>query len=154
GAEGRTIAWSSRRADATTGRVVIDDFKGGVGDRGGFGYDANGSPDLCGFGYAEVTSDRDRPALLLFGSSGSMNVTVNEETVYTYRNFAGRPYSPDADLVRCNLKKGINRILVQTRQGIASWSFSVQVSDASTSVSLAAGAQTVDLEALRAFAMK
>src|SRR5262249_42931704 len=54
GAEGRTIVWAPRTADAKTGRLMLDDFKGGAGDRGGFGYDTNGSPNLCAFGYAEV----------------------------------------------------------------------------------------------------
>ena len=79
GVEGRTIAWNSRNGDPTTGRVVLDDFKGGVGDRGGFGYDTNGSPDLSSFGYSEIPSDTDREALFLIGSSGSLIVTLNEQ---------------------------------------------------------------------------
>ena len=44
--------------DPVTGRVMIEDFNGGVGDKGGFGYDTNGTPDLCSFGYVEIESDR------------------------------------------------------------------------------------------------
>ncbi|MFO0951570.1 MAG: c-type cytochrome [Isosphaeraceae bacterium] len=131
---------------------MIEDFKGGAGDRGGFGYDTNGSPDLCAFGYAEIESDRPRPALLLVGSSGSVTMTLNEKVVHSYRNFAGRAYAPDADLVPVTLEKGKNRLLVQLRQGIGAWSFSVQVSDADSVVVEGRG-RKVDPETLRAFAM-
>ncbi|MBX6316724.1 MAG: c-type cytochrome, partial [Isosphaeraceae bacterium] len=126
---------------------------GGAGDRGGFGYDTNGSPDLSAFGYAEVVSDRERPAMLLIGSSGSLIVTLNEKIVFHYNNFAGRPYAPDSDLVRVALRRGTNRILVQSRQGIGTWAFSVQVSDPSTSL-FATRPGPTDLEALRAFALE
>jgi putative heme-binding domain-containing protein len=152
GVEGRTIAWQARTAEVSTGRVVLDDFKGGAGDRGGFGYDVNGSPDLAAFAYTEVTSDRDRPALLLVGSSGSIVVTVNNRPVLNYSNFAGRAFSSDSDIARISLKKGKNRILVQARQGIGTWCFGLQISEAS-SASLAAGAGSANLEGLRAFAL-
>ena len=151
GVEGRTIAWEARPADPT-GRVVIDDFKGGAGDKGGFGYDVNGSPDLAAFAYTELTADRDRPALLLIGSSGSIFITVNNQPVWNYGNFAGRAFSIDSDLVRVSLKKGRNRILVRTRQGIGPWCFGLQVSE-SSSASLAAGAGSAGVEGLRAFAL-
>ena len=129
GAGGRTVAWTPRRGDPSTGRVAIDDLKGGAGDRGGFGYEANGSPDLVAFAYAEVVADRDRAALLLVGSSGTITVTVNGSRAFHSGNDSGRPYSPDADLCRFALKKGVNRIVVRARQGIGAWSFSLQVSD-------------------------
>ena len=151
GVEGRPIAWQARRADPT-GRVVIDDFKEGGGDKGGFGYDPNGSPDLAAFAYTEVTSDRDRPALLLAGSSGSIAITVNNQPALNYSNLAGRPFSGDSDLVRVSLKKGRNRILVRTRQGIGAWCFGLQVSEASAA-SIAAGAGSAGVEGLRAFAL-
>ncbi len=94
GAEGHSIAWAARKADPATGRVVLDDFKGGAGDRGGFGYDTNGTPDLNAFGYAEVVSDRDRPALMLVGSSGTIRVTVNETMVHNDTHLAGRACRP------------------------------------------------------------
>lgn len=153
GALGRTITWAARKADPATGRVVLDDFKGGAGDRGGFGYDTNGSPDLCAFGYTEIASEQDRPALLLVGSSGSVTITVNEQTVHSYRNFAGRPYSADSDLVRVDLKKGKNRVLVVSRQGIGTWSFGVQVSEPSANL-LASRAATAPADKLRTFALR
>ncbi len=153
GAEGRPLKWSTRKAEATTGRVVVDDFKGGAGDRGGFGYDLNGSPDLCAFGYTEIASDRDREALMLVGSSGSVAVTINERQVFGYDNFAGRGYRPDSDLVRIALKAGKNRILVKSRQGVGVWSFGLQISESSTVVS-AQPAGPIGAESLRAFALK
>src|SRR5262249_13708584 len=140
--------------DSATGRVVLDDFKGGAGDRGGFGYDTNGSPDLNAFGFAEIDSDRDRTALLLVGSSGTIVVTLNEKAVLQYHNFAGRAYAPDSHLVRVDLKKGKNRLLLSTRQGIGVWSFSVQVSEPLDSRFAAiAKPKGVTPEKLRAFAL-
>lgn len=151
GAEGRTIAWSSRRGDPNSGRVILDDFKGGAGDRGGFGYDTNGTPNLCAFGYAEFESDVERSALMLVGSSGTVAVKLNGKGVLSYQNTAGRPYAPDADLVRVKLLKGRNRILVTSRQGIGVWSFGVQISEPS-SYRMAAKPDAISLDALRDFA--
>ncbi len=127
GAEGRVIRWQSRDADPKTGRVDLSDLKGGAGDRGGFGYDANGSPDLCAFGYAEIHADRPGPALVLVGSSGSLTLTLNEKPVYQYQNFAGRGYAPATDTIRVELAQGINRILAVCREGIGTWSFGIEV---------------------------
>ena len=96
----------ARPADPATGRVDLSDFKQGAGDRGGFGYDDNGSPDLGAFAYTEVEADRAGPALFLIGSSGTLIVTVNEQPVYQYNNSAGRAYAPGTDLVRFELAKG------------------------------------------------
>ncbi len=127
GAGGQSIGWTSRLADSTTGRVDLEDLKRGSGDRGGFGYDTTGSPDLCAFGYAELDSDSERPTLMLLGSSGTLIVTVNEKVVYDYTNPAGRAYAVDTDLVKFPLPKGRNRILVISRQGIGRWGFGVQL---------------------------
>jgi putative heme-binding domain-containing protein len=127
GALGRSIAWDRRQADPTTGRIVLDDLKRGAGDRGGFGYDNNGSPDLCAIAFTEIQTDRAGPGLLLLGSSGTMIVTVNEKIVYQYTNVAGRGYAPDADTARIELNKGKNRILVVSRQGIGTWAFGLKL---------------------------
>jgi len=128
GADGRSVVWASRRADPSSGRVDLNDFKKTAGDGGNFGYDRDASPDLCAFGYAEVEAGRDERALMLLGSSGTMIVTVNEKLVYQYTSIAGRAYSPDSDTVRFNLTRGRNRILVVSRQGIGPWCFGVQLS--------------------------
>jgi putative heme-binding domain-containing protein len=155
GAEGRQIRWEPHTADPAAGRVLLDSFKRGAGDRGGFGYDQNGSPDLCAFGYAEVQSDRDAPGLMLLGSSGTMIVTVNELPVYQFSDFAGRAYVPDADLVRINLVKGRNRILVLSRQGIGAWCFGIQIAFLAPSLNTASRlAVHSNLDDLRQFAME
>jgi putative heme-binding domain-containing protein len=152
GVEGRPIKWQATRGEPTTGRVVLEPFKGGSGDKGGFGYDTNGTPDLCTFGYSEITSDAERTALVLFGSSGSLTVTLNEQVVYNVNLFAGRGYAPDTDGIRVVLKPGKNRLLVKSRQGIGTWCFSVRVSDPATPL-LAAGPVKTDVNVLRTFAL-
>lgn len=153
GVEGRSIRWADRPADPRTGRVILNDFKEGSGDRGGFGYDTNGSPDLAAFGYVELESEQDREAMLLVGSSGSLILTLNEEVVHTYNNFAGRGYAPDSDLIRVKLKKGTNRLLIRSRQGIGVWSFGVQVSEPSE-VTIAGRARSWTVEELRQYALR
>ena len=127
GALGRSIVWSTRQADPATGRVDLSDLKNGAGDRGGFGYDAGGSPDLGAFAYTEVEADRAGPAILLIGSSGTLIVTVNEQPVYQYTNSAGRGYALGSDVARFDLARGRNRILVVCRQGIGPWRFGLQI---------------------------
>jgi len=151
GAGEQPIAWTPAEADPATGRVVLDDLKAGAGDRGGFGYDTNGSPDLAAFGFAEISAEQDRPALLLIGSSGGLLVTLNERVVLNYSNFAGRAYAADSDLVPVRLKAGKNRLLVKSRQGIGAWSFGVQVSEPSAGA-LAARPPGFDPELYRGFA--
>ena len=151
GAEGRALRWQARRADAA-GRVSIDDFKGGNGDKGGFGYDASGSPDLAAYAYAEVESDRDREALVLLGSSGTVNLDLNGKPTYGKSYYSGRPYRPDSDRFRVSLKKGTNRVVVRVRQGIGTWSFGAQVAeDGETLFATKAGATTI--EDLRMYAL-
>jgi putative heme-binding domain-containing protein len=151
GVEGRPIQWQPLRGEPGNGRVVLEPFKGGAGDKGGFGYDTNGSPDLCAFGYAEIPSKTERPALLFFGSSGSMLVTLNERVVYNTHFGAGRKYAPKSDAVRVVLKPGQNRLLVMSRQGIGTWSFSIQASDPAERL-LAAAPAKPDLNTFREFA--
>ena len=127
GAAGRSVSWTTRKADPSTGRVDLDDLKRGAGEEGSSGYDSSGSPDLCAFAYAEVDSDREGPGLMLLGSSGTLIVTVNEQVVADDAEPAGRAYAPDAELVRFRLARGRNRILVLSRQGIGRWAFGVQV---------------------------
>ncbi|HWE35733.1 MAG TPA: HEAT repeat domain-containing protein, partial [Isosphaeraceae bacterium] len=152
GVEGRPIRWSEMAADARTGRIDLDAFKAGRGDVGGFGYDTNGSPDLAAFAYAEIPSETDRDAMLLLGSSGSILVSLNEAIVHKGGNAGGRAYMPDSDLVGVKLAKGTNRLLVCSRQGIGTWSFSVQVSEPSEPI-LATAPRPTGLDGLRAFAL-
>jgi putative heme-binding domain-containing protein len=137
GADGRPIGWSARQADPNSGRVDLDDLKRAPGHRGFAEYDAASSANLCAFAYAEVDSDRDGPALMLVGSSGTLIVTVNERIVSEFSSLGGRAYAPDSDRVRFHLARGRNRILVVSRQGVGRWGFGIQVARSS----LGAGAE-------------
>ena len=152
GALGRSVSWTSRKADPATGRLDLNDFKNGAGDRGGFGYDGNGSPDLGAFAYTEVEADRAGPALMLLGSSGSLLVTVNETPVYLYDNFAGRGYTAGTDLAELELAKGTNRILVVCRQGTGPWCFGLQIARVAPRTRFP-GSASASLEDLRGFAL-
>ncbi len=152
GVEGRVVSWKNRRAEPTTGRLVIDDLKDGVGDKGGFGYDPTNSPDLAAFAFAEIKSDRDRPALLLVGSSGSIAITVNDQPVLNEATASGRVYAIDSETVRIRLKKGVNRFLVRTRQGIGLWSFGLMISEPG-STTLVSQTPSIVAEGLRTFAL-
>jgi putative heme-binding domain-containing protein len=89
---------------------------------------------------------------MLIGSSGTLMIVLNETAVaYNYQNAAGRPYGHDSDHVSLPLKKGKNRLLVVTRQGIGSWSFSVQIAEP-TEFAIAARSPATSIEAHRAFA--
>ncbi len=131
GALGRVIAWTERQGETATGRVVIDDLKSHAGGRADSGFDQRVSADLAAVGVANLGSDEDRSALLLAGSSGTITITVNGSVVLHTDSNAGRVYAPSSDTARITLRKGSNRIMVQSRQGIGAWSFSVQVSDRS-----------------------
>ncbi len=152
GVEGRPVHWGEMAGDAKTGRVDLDAFKAGRGDFGGFGYDTNGSPDLAAFAYAEISSQGDRDAMLLVGSSGTVLVSLNEAIVHNGGNAGGRAYMSDSDLVRVKLVNGTNRLLLCSRQGIGAWSFSVQVSEPSEPI-LAATTRPAGREGLRTFAL-
>ena len=149
GAEGRVVAWTDRRGDPANGRVVLDDLKA---DAGGFGYDGRNSPQVSAFAYAELVSVRARTALLLAGSSGSIQVIVNDKPVLNVQDYAGRPYAPGSDLARISLVKGINRILIRSHQGLGTWSFGLQVSE-DDGVAIAPTPETSGIEALRAYAL-
>ena len=63
----------------------------------------------------------------MVGSSGALMVTVNETTVYQFDGVPARAYAPGSEVVRCNLVKGRNRVLVFSRQGAEKWSYGIQI---------------------------
>jgi putative heme-binding domain-containing protein len=136
GAEGKAIGWKVLRSDPNTGRVDLDDLKRASGVREGLGYETTDSADLSAFGFAEVDSDAEGPALMLLGSSGALLVTVNEKLVFESTSRAGREYAADTELVRFPMARGRNRILVVSRQGIGRWGFGVQFARSPLATSL------------------
>ena len=144
------MAWRTRSSEPGSGRINLDEMQAAETTQENFGFDATTSPGLMTFASTDFVSDRDRSALMLVGSSGGIVVQVNDRTVLDQTAIAARPYAPDSDLVRVSLKKGNNRIMVRTRQGVGSWCFGVQISDPS-SLTIASGSPGV--EGLRAFAL-
>ena len=70
-------------------------------------------------------------------------------------NSAGRAYVPDGDLVRFNVIKGRNRILVVSRQGIGAWCFGFQIASLPSSAGVASQPMAPrSLDELRRFAME
>ncbi len=130
GAHGRPISWRNSRADPRTGRVNLDELLDGAGGAAPPVGELNDPSGLCTFAYAELDSDREGPALLLLGSTGPLAVTVNERLVPIDNGQDTRTYAPDANLVRIQLARGRNRILVQSRHASGRWSFGVQIARA------------------------
>jgi HEAT repeat protein/glucose/arabinose dehydrogenase len=127
GVAGRIITWIGRTGDVRSGRVDLDD-RGRADGVADLPSTADGeAAGLGAFGYAEVNVERAGPALLMCGSSGPLMVTLNETTVHEFGGVEGRAYAPDSEVVRANLLKGRNRILVFSRQVPGKWSYSVQV---------------------------
>ena len=152
GAGGRAVAWQGRPADPATGRLALDALAGAEGDRARAGFEAASPADLSAFAYAEVASDRDRPALLLVESAGSIAIAVNDQAAAPRSAGEGTGSTGDPAVVRVALKKGANRVLVWSRQGVAGWSFALQVSEPSD-LPLAGLPGSVGLEGLRSFAL-
>ena len=125
-AAGREATWLVRKTEPGS-PLVLDDFKNDQGKPGDFGFAAGESPDLGVFAAAQVESDRDRDALLLAGSSGSILIAVNQTLVHQFIEPAGRVFEPGSDLARIKLKKGTNAVVVLSRQGSGPWRFSVAI---------------------------
>jgi HEAT repeat protein/glucose/arabinose dehydrogenase len=133
GAGPTRVSWIDRRAaDATSGRIDLDDFIQAAATADATGNFAGNAGGLVAFAYAEVNVDRACPALLLGNSSGAMVVTLNERTVYPSTSAADHQPAPAQQVVRCSLLKGRNRILVHCQQGVGPWFYSIQVAPLAT----------------------
>ncbi len=152
GAEGQAVSWQARPADPSTGRLALESLGGSQGNRARGGFEAAIPADLSAFAYAEVASDRDRPALLLVESAGSIAVAVNDRAAAPRSAGEGTGAIGDPAVVRVALRKGSNRILVWSRQGVAGWSFALRVSGPSP-LPPAGLPGSVGLEGLRSFAL-
>ena len=144
GVDGQPVAWQSRRGDAVTGVVSLDDLA-----QSATGPDAR---PLTAFAVAEVPSDRDRAALLTIDATGPTLVTLGDRVL---ANFATGPTS---ETVRVDLKSGLNRLLFRTRQSSPTWSIRVALADLMTQTaagsSLAARPVSIPRAGLRTFALK
>jgi putative heme-binding domain-containing protein len=153
GADGRGIRWVPRAADPSTGRISLDDLLDGTTGPSGHGYESGSSPDLLACGYVETVATVDRSAWMRVGSSGTITIDVNGQTVFHGDHSAGRAYAPDSDTVPIALQKGRNRILVRSRQGIGRWSFSVQISQPRDDEPLPPASRPSTRQELLAFAL-
>ncbi len=124
GSLGTLVSWMDHRGDTRSGRVDLARLT-----QAGSPAEADAAAaGLGAFGYAEVNVDRDCTVLLDCTSSGPLVVNVNEKTVYPVTAAgADHPASAAQDIVRCNLVKGRNRIVVVSRQGAGPWFFAIGV---------------------------
>ncbi len=74
-----------------------------------------------------IHSNSPQPALLKLGSDDGIKVWLNGEELYS--NDVLRGASPDQDQVRCNLSKGINRLMMKISQGSGEWGFYARFTD-------------------------
>ena len=146
GADGKPVTWRPRLADPKTGTMNLDDIVTSS--------PTSGSPasaeGLTAFAVAEVTSDRDRPAILVIDASGPVVVVVDERPLANF--VAGAA----GETLRVDLRSGVNRILLRTRQALSPWSARVQLSEPDPAGTPGPIARVVPIqrEGLRAFAQK
>jgi putative heme-binding domain-containing protein len=134
------VRWTSKKADAKTGKVNLLPL-----------YTPNN--DVSAYGYAEFTSDADRESLLLVGSDDSIILWLNGVKVHEFPGVRG--WSPESDKVKAPLKKGKNTLLIRCGQKQGDWAFSVAVSgDASKYAFLKDAPKKLDLGEFRAYARK
>ena len=137
GLDGKPTAWRVARADPKTGGVTLDDPR-----------TADGSTS---FAVAEVTSPEARSALLVVDSTGPCIVAVDE------RPLAHFTAAPVGEIVRIDLRAGLNRILLRARQGGSPGTVRVELSDAAPSSAtggMVARAVPIQREGLRAVALR
>ena len=153
GKGGRAIHWGPRAADPSTGRISLVDLLDGAAGPGDHGFESGSSPDLLACGYAETLATADRSAWMRIGSSGTITIDLNGQQVFHGDHSAGRAHSPDSDMAPIALRKGRNRILVRSRQGIGRWSFSVQLSQPRDDEPLLPASRSPAGQDMRAFAL-
>ena len=140
GSGGQPVAWKPRLTEPKTGLVILDDLAATV-------QDPQASP-LTAFAVAEVASSQDRSALLVVDATGPTLVTVGDRLL---AQFAG---GANSETVQVDLKSGVNRVLLRTRQAGEPWSIRVALAEATTPNGLAARPNSVSREGLRAFAFR
>jgi hypothetical protein len=84
--------------------------------------------NVCAYGYAEVTSDQAREAVIRLGTDDGYELWLNGKKLGGTR--AGRPMTVDQDTIPVKLKAGPNKLLVKVLQGGSAWRFCLRVTDA------------------------
>jgi putative membrane-bound dehydrogenase-like protein len=135
------VSWVSKRADEKKhGLVRLKTM-----------YSRN--ENVVAYGYAEVTSETDRDAVLLIGSDDTIAIWLNGKKVHVFDG--SRSWSYDEQKVNVHLQNGVNKLLIRCGNFTGPWEFSVAVSgDAGRYSFLKGAAQKFDLETFRKFARK
>ncbi|MCH2126419.1 MAG: c-type cytochrome [Pirellulaceae bacterium] len=147
GVAGETVRWRPFSTDES-GVWTFDTWE--VQNRQ-LGFDNNNSSQINVFAHAVFESATARRGLLAVGSAGSLQVWVNGQQVYRFRDWAGRPFVADENIVRIEVQKGRNEILCLSHVGVGSWQAAIQLSDL-TEPALALPTEGVSRAALAAFA--
>jgi CubicO group peptidase (beta-lactamase class C family) len=79
------------------------------------------------YAVTEITSESDRTALLGIGSDDAVRVTLNGKSVH--RNFIARAVNEDDDVIPVDLKKGVNRLVIQVQNIEGGWGFMARFLD-------------------------
>ena len=126
GIDGNPVGWKRYRYQSLPlPKVELGHYR--TGEKR-FGFDSNNSNRINVFAHTYVWSDVDRDATLLVGSSGSLRIWVNAQEVYRFRDWSGRVFNPEEDVIHLRLNKGRNGILIQSHDGIGPWQFAAQLS--------------------------
>jgi len=76
------------------------------------------------YAYTEIDMPEDKTVLFGLGSDDGVKVWINGKQVH--ENWIGRAVHPDDDLVKIDLKKGLNSILVKVQNMEYDWGFSLR----------------------------
>ena len=96
----------------------------------------NVTPELKGIAYAytEIISPDNKEITISIGSNDGAKMWMNGEVVYKLH--AGRAAFPDQDIIKVNLRKGINKILVKIENLGANWGLYVRITDPENELTL------------------
>ncbi|MBD3182945.1 serine hydrolase [Candidatus Poribacteria bacterium] len=77
------------------------------------------------YAYAEVVLEEDKQVFLGIGSDDAVKVWINGEMLHEH--WVARALVKDHDIVKADLKKGSNHILLKIQNGIMDWAFSCRI---------------------------
>ncbi|MHB0999124.1 MAG: hypothetical protein ACYC27_07750 [Armatimonadota bacterium] len=81
--------------------------------------------NVTGYGFMYLEADQDMDVTIKTGNSDPMRIWLNGEPIFT--ETSERAPSAGTDKVDVTLRKGLNRILVKSSQGIYEWGYMFQV---------------------------
>jgi hypothetical protein len=84
-----------------------------------------GGLDCVGYARTWLYSDRDRDALLVFGSDDGIKIWLNDKQVFALN--VARALQPGSDKVKVTLHAGWNRLLLKITQYNQGWEFCMRI---------------------------